>query len=215
MSEKEMIQNNKELIPLEYYLEEYRKADPAQLAKRCGAQYIETEPGTGVFHLTFMGRPFEIGFPEFSVKCLDQLDVYNPLNDKNQAKIMVVRYLLEACKIEPSGKYLTFRDVPWGEVYIQQFTGRCIQRLAFTFGNRLSVFAEKMENLGAVKVKGGDVAYEFEIFPGFGVRFQLWAGDDEFPPSAQILFSDNFAAAFHAEDLVVAAEIGIGALKFM
>ena len=33
------------------------------------------------------------------------------------------------------------------------------------------------------------------------------------PPSSQILFSDNFPAAFHAEDLVVACDVIIGTMK--
>ena len=41
----------------------------------------------------------------------------------------------------------------------------------------------------------------------------VWAGDDEFPPSAQILYSDNFAEGFTAEDRVVAADILISTIK--
>jgi hypothetical protein len=68
--------------------------------------------------------------------------------------------------------------------------------------------------MGAAKIQAGDAGYEIEVFPGFFVRFQLWAGDEEFPPSSQILFSDNFAAAFHAEDLVVVCDIIIGTMKY-
>ena len=70
-----------------------------------------------------------------------------------------------------------------------------------------------MEAFGARAVGGADAAYEYEILPGYRVRFMIWQGDEEFPPSSQILFSDNFAAAFHAEDLVVVSEIMINALK--
>ena len=69
--------------------------------------------------------------------------------------------------------------------------------------------------MGALPIKEGDVGFQFEIFPGYEIRFLLWEGDDEFPPSSQILFSDNFAAAFHAEDLVVACDILIGILKHL
>ncbi|MBR4755026.1 MAG: DUF3786 domain-containing protein, partial [Lachnospiraceae bacterium] len=43
--------------------------------------------------------------------------------------------------------------------------------------------------------------------------FILWAADDEFPPSSQILFSDNFEYAFKAEDMAVVGDISIGAMK--
>jgi hypothetical protein len=44
------------------------------------------------------------------------------------------------------------------------------------------------------------------------MRILVWAGDDEFPPSAQVLYSDNFIT-FAAEDRVVAGDILITAIK--
>jgi len=40
-----------------------------------------------------------------------------------------------------------------------------------------------------------------------------WAGDEEFPPNAQVLYSDNFAGGFAAEDRVVAGDILISTIK--
>ena len=39
------------------------------------------------------------------------------------------------------------------------------------------------------------------IYPGYQIQMILWEGDDEFPPSSQILFSDNFPVSFAAEDM--------------
>jgi hypothetical protein len=88
-------------------------------------------------------------------------------------------------------------------------------RLAFSYGNRLDDFREKMEALGAVSLDHGDAGYEFEFINGHRVQFLLWAGDEEFPPSAQILFADNFPLSFEAEDLAVLGDIAIGTLKKM
>ena len=41
----------------------------------------------------------------------------------------------------------------------------------------------------------------------------VWAGDDEFPPNSQILYTDNFASGFAAEDRVVAGDLLITAIK--
>ena len=70
-----------------------------------------------------------------------------------------------------------------------------------------------MEQMGGTPVKMGDVAYSFEIMDGLSMIFIFWEGDEEFQPSAQILFSDNFASVFKAEDLAVAGDISIGNLK--
>ena len=49
--------------------------------------------------------------------------------------------------------------------------------------------------------------------PGLTIQLLLWLGDDEFPPNAQILFSDNFRYAFTAEDMAVIGDIVLGRMK--
>ena len=130
-------------------------------------------------------------------------------------KIMAIRFLTRGVYSEGTGKFLTYREVPHGEVYYRQFNGRCMMRLAFSYGNKLQEFKNKMEALGAVNCGHGDAGYEFEFINGHRVQFLLWAGDEEFPPSSQILFSDNFPLSFEAEDLAVVGDIAIGTLKKM
>lgn len=69
------------------------------------------------------------------------------------------------------------------------------------------------KRLDATPLEHGDIAYEFEVIDGFRVQMILWAGDDEFPPSSQILFSDNFPIAFQAEDMAVVGDISITMIK--
>lgn len=202
--------NNKELVPLEHYLEEYRKADPAEISARTGFAFDEEKK---VFRLSFLGRDYEAAHPEFQVRCLDDRYGYDPVGEMNPAKILLVRFLLEGVQTRGTGKFLTYREVPWGEVYYRQFNGRCMMRLAFSWGSRLEDFQRACQAMGAEPVKAGDVGFQFEVFPGYAVQFLLWAGDEEFPPSSQILFGDNFPAGFHAEDLVVICDILISTLK--
>ena len=86
-------------------------------------------------------------------------------------------------------------------------------RLAFSYGNKLEAFKKVMTAMGAKPLEQGDCAFEFEFMEGFFIRLILWEGDDEFPPSSQILFSDNFAVTFAAEDLAVAGDICINMMK--
>ena len=137
-----------------------------------------------------------------------------PSSARSCAKILVLRYLTEGGAAPSTGKFLTYREIPWGEVYFKQFQGRCLFRLAFGFGGKLDAFREIMERVGAQAISSGDVGYELEFMKGLFVRLILWAGDDEFPPSAQILFSDNFPAAFtQGEDMAVVGDVTIDMLK--
>ena len=70
-----------------------------------------------------------------------------------------------------------------------------------------------MEPLNASPYSKGDMGYEFAFMKGLLVRVSIWNGDEEFPPSAQILFSDNFRYAFTAEDMAFVGDIFIKVLK--
>lgn len=136
-----------------------------------------------------------------------------PLEDMIYAKILTIRFLLNGSASMGTGKYKTYREMPWGEVYLRQFDGRCIKRLAFTYGNRLKDFRLVMDHMKCTPVKFGDAAYELSIYPGYQIQMILWEGDEEFPPSSQILFSDNFPVSFAAEDMAVMGDVIIGSLK--
>ena len=98
-------------------------------------------------------------------------------------------------------------------VFIPKATG--IQQMA-EIPNSTWYFSEAMEKIpGCEKIDMGDVAYEFELVNGYRMRFIFWEGDEEFPPSAQILYSDNFQFGFHAEDMVVAGDLSITTVKML
>jgi len=103
--------------------------------------------------------------------------------------------------------------MPWGEMYIQPYTGRCLTRAAFTFGTRVAKFRAACEKMGAQTLNHGDAGFQFTLLPGYDMQIMVWEGDEEFPPNAQILYSANFETGFAAEDRVVAGDILISAIK--
>ena len=199
-------QNNKEMVPFEHYVELYRKLDPVEAASRCDVKYDLNEH---CFHMRLLDAEYTLTFPEFSIQGPE-----NGFALKNlPAQMLLIRYLLEGKASKSSGTFLTYREMPWGEVYIKPFTGRCLTRAAFTFGTRLTAFQKAMENTRAIPLKNGDAGYQIEVMPGYDIRLIVWEGDDEFPPNAQILFSDNFPNAFSAEDRTVVGDIVISDIK--
>ena len=131
----------------------------------------------------------------------------------NPERILLLRYLLDGRCAMPTGQYLTYREFPWGEVYLQQFTGRCVKRFAFSYGGKPELLRAVMEKMPAAALDRSDVGYQVELMPGLTVQFLLWLGDEEFPPSGQILFSDNFRFAFTAEDMANIGDIILNRMK--
>lgn len=202
--------DSKERMPWEHYLKEFQEKDPTEIAKRLDIPYDESNHQ---LTLKFLGTVYHITWPDFQVTHEpDDLGFY-PLEEMVYARILTIRFLLGGSLAEGTGKFKTYREMPWGEVYLRQFDGRCIKRLAFSYGNRIQDFKAIMEHIHSQPVKHGDIAYQVEIFPGYLVQMILWEGDDEFPPSSQILFSDNFPVSFQAEDMAVMGDVIIGSLK--
>jgi len=130
-------------------------------------------------------------------------------------QVLVMRVLYLGVAAPSTGKFKAYRELPWGDVYDPNFNGRCIKRFAFGFGFKPEAFINAAEKLGGIRLELGDVSYDFKFLGDITCRFILWKPDEEFPPSAQILFSDNAPLMYNAEDLAAVGDVIIGALKEM
>ena len=198
------IENHKEEVPFAHYEEQFRSLDPASVAQRLA----EVTWDGAEFTVTLLGRSFAIAHPDYAIRALDGGNL-PPL----PTQTFLLRYLLESKDVMWSGAWKTFREMPWGEMYIKPYTGRVLTRAAFTFGFRVAAFRAACEKMGATAVKHGDAGYQFDLIGGYKMQILVWEGDDEFPPNTQILYSDNFAEGFAAEDRVVAGDILITTIK--
>ena len=187
--------------PLAYFMDKYADADPALIGERLK---LETEDEGSTFVIRYLGHKYRVSHPALSIEPAEE-GMIDFLSGNDSAKILLLRYLLFAAPSGHDGSFVSFREMPGGDLYFQPFQGRCIFRLLGKDGKRIDVFRQVLESMGAVKVSYADACYDVELFPDLYVRFILWEGDDEFPASAQILFSSNFRTAFETYDL---AEIG-------
>ena len=192
------IENHKEEVPFEHYAAQFAAADAAEMAARTGAKWDNEK-----FYVNLLGTEYTITHPECAISPAAPLPV----------QTFLLRYLLESKNVPWKGTWKTFREMPWGELYIKPYTGRVLTRAAFTFGTRIEKFSAACEKMGAIKLSHGDAGYQLELLPGFSMQIMAWAGDDEFPPNAQVLYSDNFEEGFAPEDRVVAGDILISVIK--
>lgn len=201
------IQNNKEQVPFEHYLARYRVLDPGEASRRTGAEFDEQ---AGVFTLCLLGTTYRLHWPEYAIEADSERAL---ALGSLPCQTFLLRFLLEGSAAQPPDHFVTFREMPWGEMYIKPYTGRCLTRAAFSFGTRVVAFSVACEKMGAARLSHGDAGYEFTLLPGYRMQIMVWAGDDEFPPNSQILYTNNFASGFAAEDRVVAGDLLITAIK--
>ena len=197
------IENHKEEVPFAHYEQQFKTLNPEEAAARTGAKWDGKE-----FYVNLLGREFAISHPDYAIRALDEGKL-PPL----PTQTFLLRWLLEGKAVAWTGEWKTFREMPWGEMYNTPYTGRVLTRAAFTFGFKLAKFAAACEKLGGRKLSHGDEGYEFDFFGPFKMQILMWAPDDEFPPSAQVIYTENFADCFAAEDRVVAGDILISTIK--
>jgi hypothetical protein len=190
-------------VPMEHYKAVFAAAEPEALSRRSCVPYAD-----GKFTLTLLGRPVTVAWPDMTARFED-----DGAETASNTRILLARLLLEGTLTASQGQMLAYTDMPWGNVYAQQFRGRCILRLAGTYGADLAGFDAAAARVKGVRAKGGDRAWDVPFLPGLSVRLILWEGDEEFRASAQILFSDNFPSAFTAEDIAVAGDVILNAMK--
>lgn len=198
------IENHKEEVPFAFYEEKFRSLNPEDAVGRLSDVRWDGKE----FIIRLLGRDFAIAHPDYAIRALDGGAV-PPL----PAQTFLLRYLLESRDIRWGGEWKTFREMPWGEMYIKPYTGRVLTRAAFAFGTRVAAFRTAAEKMGGLPLPNGDAGYQFDLIGGYRMRILVWEGDDEFPPNAQVLYSDNFAEGFAAEDRVVAGDILISTIK--
>jgi hypothetical protein len=198
------IENHKEEVPFAFYEEKFQTLNPEEVTKRLS----DVKWDGAEFTVTLLGRSFALAHPAYGIRALDGGSV-PPL----ATQTFLLRYLLECRNTAWGGMWKTFREMPWGEMYIKPYTGRVLTRAAFTFGTRVAAFKAAAETMGGIALGHGDAGYQFNLIGPYEMQLLVWEGDEEFPPNAQVLYSDNFEEGFAAEDRVVAGDILISVIK--
>ena len=198
------IENHKEEVPFAFYEEKFRDLVPEETVGRL--RHVKWDGNE--FYVNLLGQEFAISHPVYAIRALDEKSL-PPL----ATQTFLLRYLLESKDVAWAGTWKTFREMPWGEMYIKPYTGRVLTRAAFTFGTRVAAFRAAAEKMGAVALPHGDAGYRFDLVGNYQMQIMVWEGDEEFPPNAQVIYSDNFETGFAAEDRVVAGDILISAIK--
>jgi len=121
-------------------------------------------------------------------------------------KLLILHYLLSAKGTPPSGKLITFQELPEGHVYYPTFLKRSVQPLVSNFGSEPRLLLQPAEKLGAKAVELGDASVAITAFPRVPVIIVLWKGDEEFEAGGSILFDAGISDYLPTEDITILCE---------
>ncbi|MCL6610035.1 MAG: DUF3786 domain-containing protein [Peptococcaceae bacterium] len=184
---------------------EFSVISPLDAARRAAVRYDQDK---GIFRVPFLGREYLVSFPDGEIT-LDEGGEDVPLTER----VCILHYLVRAGDVGLAGRYVTFKDLPNGSIYVGPFNNRAVRPLVSVFGSRPEMLVMAGEKLGGTRVDVGDWAVTVGVFPKVPITFVIWEGDDEFPPSGNILYDASAPYHLETEDYALLPGLTIFAMK--
>jgi hypothetical protein len=174
-------------------------------AKKAGANYEKGKDGEKIT-LQFFSEPFHIRFPQIEFNSPSKKVV------SLVTRILLLHYLIRADGNPLAGRWVAYKDIPGGLLYAGVFARRVTEPLQRRFGKSARFFKETGIRSGGEPVEIGDASFILHAFPYVPLQYVLWEGDEEFPPSVQLLFDASVDHYLTLEDMVVLGQVTTGRL---
>ncbi len=151
--------------------------------------------------LRCVGRNYTVAYPEGLV-----LDADDQPAEVNVA-ILLLLYLLESTGSPREGRWISFEQLPGGAGYLASFRGRVVAPILKVFGPEPSLLMEAGRDLDGEPLDQGDFSVCIPALPRVPVAYLMWKGDEEFAPSASVVFDASVQGYLDAEVLTALAEL--------
>jgi len=179
-------------LALKLALQHLGEMDIRRQCLNADARYEASESGPAVV-LEFLGQSYRIALPE------GEFSPDAPVRDR----LLMLHYLLHANGAPPSGRLITFKELPGGQVYAPVFHARAVRPILSRFGSCAEELVAAGERLGGHRSELGDASVTVPIFSRVQITINLWRGDAELPPEAGFLFDANIQDYLETEDVTV------------
>jgi hypothetical protein len=156
--------------------------DPLEVSRRSLASYDEKIRG---YSLKILDSDYLI-FPENQIIKTVKSPSPEPLPFYLQ--LSCINYLISAKDIPLSGQWVSEKQFPTGIIFFRGPHEMPTRKLEQIFSQDPAGFATASSACGGKKVEGGDIAYEFLVFPKIPARIILWLADEEFAARVSYLF---------------------------
>lgn len=136
----------------------------------------------GHYRLEFMGRAYAV----------DQAFVVRRVDTGDEAatfiQSIILMYLATADGTPPFEHWISFHELPDGQFYEQAFRGYSGEELVRGLNGDLDAFKRAAAQLHGEPIGLGDAAFAFRVLPRLRLAIVMYAGDEDFPAQARVLF---------------------------
>jgi hypothetical protein len=160
-----------------------------------------TVTGGGI-RINVLGLTLELRPPTFLVTPLGAEKPVSPAD-----RLLALHYLLGETPLVPTRRWLTFREFTGGQFYWEPFRARSIKPLIGRVGNDLDLLRARLQRFAAqvTPLPDGGLQAVIQALGVIEMMLVYRAGDDEFPPSGDLLFDACALRSLCAEDAAALA----------
>ena len=183
------------------YFQELSQQDPKDVCSRVLCRYHD---GNKFYTLPVWGDEYAIYPHELRINRITN----NIQSPHDYFYLFIISYLLKSKDIEIDRIWISEKDIPGGATFFRgphEIPTRLICR---QYRNNIEAFKKKCEQLHGLPMDMADAAFRFEITPRIPVSVLYWAGDDDFPPEAKILY-DRTITEHLSTDIIFALAVEI------
>jgi len=119
----------------------------------------------------------------------------------NYSRLSILEYLAHAKALPLSGKLVKPNDLPGGDFFSKGTHVLPLNKIKNRFEYDLNGFIKQGLSLQGIQTHFGDASITLWPFPRIPIVIILWAGDDEFPSRASMLF-DSSCISHAATDIL-------------
>ena len=178
-----------------------RAIAPEHIATNSGATLDEMRN----LHVGFLWREYLITADALTVQ---RADTHEEPSDFIQS--IILTYLATADGTPPSDRWISFRDLPEGIFYERAFQGYSGGALIRQLRDDIGTFRHLAHNLHGEPLDLGDAGFAFRVLPRLRLAIAAWAGDEDFPAQARVLFEDTAPHYLSTEGLAILGSQLIG-----
>lgn len=173
-----------------------KKIDLKDACRKAGAVLLR-DGEEDVIEVESLGRPVRINCARRTFSASGGGEV------PDWERVVLLHYLATATGDPPTGRLITFKQVPDGVFYYPTFQKRTVNLILSTYGDDLDRWVEVSQKFGWQRGQMGDASVVVRALPKVSFTFVLWRGDEELPPDGSVVFDEVISRYLPSEDIAV------------
>lgn len=172
--------------------ENLRKLLPQTIMERSLCDF-----SNGCFSIVSFGQIIQISYPEGQI-----INLNSETSHSLDKRFLLLNYLSHAKNIPLSGQWVSYRELPNGNVFYPHIKKYIIEALGdFFSGCDKIILRRSLKEAGFELIQAkADITAKGFFTPRIPILLHFWEGEEGIPSACQILFDSTISEQMHIED---------------